>query len=130
MGGAQRRRAPGSAAALWGCAMQPNESVAHPPAVDAGAGDDGFISDAEADAKVVYLAELSNLRYGRERKDAAEALGLTVAWLDKMVRSKKSEIFAQVTGGTEVNGGGQGRPINLPEPEPWLEAVNGAALLS
>jgi hypothetical protein len=88
------------------------------------------LSDAEADAKVIELAGLTNIAYGRERKKAAEAMALPVAWLDKIVRSKKAEIIAQANGGVEAEIGGQGRPINLPKPELWPDKVDGAALLS
>jgi hypothetical protein len=88
------------------------------------------VNDAEADAKVVYLAGLPDLAYGRERRKAAEAMGLSVAWLDKIVRSKKAEIIAQAAGSAEPESGGQGRAINLPEPEPWPDVVDGAVLLS
>jgi putative DNA primase/helicase len=87
-------------------------------------------SEVEADAKVVELAGLTDLAYGRERSKAAKAMDLPVAWLDKIVRSKKAAIVTQAAGGAEVEGGGQGRPINLPEPEPWPDMVDGAALLS
>jgi hypothetical protein len=46
------------------------------------------------------------------------------------VRSKKPEIAAQAAGNAEADNGGQGRPINLPEPELWPDMVDGAALLS
>jgi hypothetical protein len=87
-------------------------------------------SEAEADAKIVELAGLTDLAYGRERNKAAKAMGLSVAWLDRTVRLKKAAIIAQAAGDAEAEGGGQGRPIDLPEPAPWLEMVNGAALLS
>jgi len=88
------------------------------------------LSDAEVDAKVIDLAGLSEIAYGRERSKAAKAMGLSVGWLDKFVRSKKAAIVAQAAGGAEVEAGGQGRPMDLPEPAPWPDMVDGTALLS
>jgi len=102
--------------------MQPNgaaESAETPP-----------ISDAETDAEILRLAGLSDLAYGRDRKPASDKLGLSVAWLDKVVNRKKAEIAAEITGGAGGDTGGQGRPLKLPEPKPWPHPVNGAELLS
>src|SRR3982074_2349169 len=101
--------------------MQPNGSAAHnaePPP----------IGKAESEAEILRLAGLSDLTYVRERKPAGEKLGLPLTWLDKFVSKKKAEITAEITG--EGDSGGQGRPINLPEPKPWPHPVNGAELLS
>jgi putative DNA primase/helicase len=103
--------------------MQPNGSAA-PDA------ETSPISDADADAEILRLAGLPVLSYGRERKVAGEKLGLSLAWLDKVVNAKKAEIIAGVSGNGEADSGGQGRPINLPEPKPWPHPVNGAELLS
>jgi hypothetical protein len=107
--------------------MPPNGSAAQGATTDH---EQQPISDAEADAKVVYLAGLPDITYGRERRNAAQALGLSTTWLDKIVRSKKAEIIAQAAGSAEPESGGQGRRINLPEPEPWPDVVDGAVLLS
>jgi hypothetical protein len=68
------------------------------------------------------LAQLPPLQYERERKVAAEALGLRASMLDRLVQAERNRI-----------GGGdrrlQGRVIELPEPEPSIDAVNGATLL-
>src|SRR5258707_5806064 len=103
--------------------MLPNGSAAHSPETP-------LISDVDADAEFLRLAGLSVLSYGRERKDASEKLRLPVAWLDKVVNAKKAEIIAEAGGGGEADSGGQGRPINLPEPKPWPHPVDGADLLS
>jgi hypothetical protein len=111
--------------------MQPNGSPAHgaeTSAADNAAGQP--ISDAEVEAKVVYLAGLSDIAYARQSKEAAAAMGLSISRVDKLVRSKKTEIVAQAAGNGEVENGGQGRPINLPEPKPWPHPVNGAELLT
>ena len=103
--------------------MQPNGSAAH-------SADTPNISDAESDAEVLRLAGLPVLAYGRERKPASEKLGLSLAWLDKVVNKKKAELTAEIAGSGEGDSGGQGRPINLPDPKPWPHPVDGGALLS
>ena len=103
--------------------MQPNGSAAH-------SADTPNISDAESDAEVLRLAGLPVLAYGQERKPASEKLGLSLAWLDKVVNKKKAELTAEIAGNGEGDSGGQGRPINLPDPKPWPHPVDGGALLS
>jgi putative DNA primase/helicase len=66
------------------------------------------------------LARLPPIEYGRQRKQAAERLGCPVAILDKAVTAERA------SGGAVAR---QGRPIELHEPEPWPEPVEGAALL-
>jgi hypothetical protein len=77
----------------------------------------------DADAEILRLAKTPALNYARERTGAAKNLKVTVNWLDKLVRMKQSELAKE---GSE---GGQGRPINLPEPERWPQRMDGAALL-
>jgi len=111
--------------------MQPNGSApqgAEPDADETSASPESPISEADADAEILRLAGLSVLSYGRQRPEAAKKLGVPVSWVDKLVRSKQAEISAQAAGESDI--GGQGRAINLPEPEPWPRAVDGAALLS
>src|SRR6202047_360009 len=103
--------------------MQPNGSAA-PDA------ETSPISDVAADAEILRLAGLPVLSYGRERTAAGEKWGLSLAWVDKVVSAKKAEIVASAGGNGEADSGGQGRPINLPEPKPWPHPVNGAGLLS
>ena len=91
--------------------MQPNGSAAHD-------GETAPMSDAESEAEILRLAGLPDLAYGRERKPAGEKLGLSLAWLDKVVNKKKAEIAAEIAGGGESDSGGQGHPIKLPEPKP------------
>jgi hypothetical protein len=87
------------------------------------------LSDAESNAEIVRLADLSTLDYGRQRTASAQKLGLPVTWLDKLVKEKKAAIVAEAEqGGPET--AGQGRAINLPDPEPWPHPVSGAELLS
>ena len=59
-----------------------------------------------------------SIEYGRQRKDAAASLGITVSLLDKLVAAER-----------EPDDIKQGRALSLPEPEPWPEPVNGAELL-
>ena len=95
--------------------MRSNGSASQEPGApdaDASHGDPP-LSDAEVDAKVSDLAGLSDIAYGRERSKAAKAMDLPVAWLDKIVRSKKAEIIAQATGSAEPESGGQGRRIEI-----------------
>jgi putative DNA primase/helicase len=71
------------------------------------------------DAEIARLARLRIIDYERERAVAAKALGIgRVAVLDNLVKERR---------GTEANAG-QGRPLVLPDPEPWPTEVNGAAL--
>ena len=66
-----------------------------------------------ADAELERLAKLSPLKYERERKAAAEALGLRASLLDRLVVAKRTEL------GLDGDDGKQGQAIEFPEPEPW-----------
>jgi uncharacterized protein DUF3631/primase-like protein/DNA primase RepB-like protein len=74
----------------------------------------------DEDAEIARLARLSKVEYERERKTAAEKLGLRASILDRLVRD------ARPVDDTKE----QGRPLTLPEPEAWAEAVDGAELLN
>ena len=69
------------------------------------------------DAEIDRLARLSTVQYERERKNAAEQLGIRAAILDRLVQAKRPD----------DDEGKQGRAISFPEPEPWHEPVDGAA---
>jgi hypothetical protein len=69
------------------------------------------------DAEIKRLADLNPIQYERERKDAAERLGLRAAILDKLVEAERP-----------TDEGKQGHAVSFPEPELWPEPVNGAAL--
>lgn len=73
----------------------------------------------DLDATVERLKALSPVAYDRERKTAAEGLGIRVSTLDKLV----------LRGSRPEDDTTQGRPVNLPDPEPWPDPVNGADLL-
>jgi putative DNA primase/helicase len=76
---------------------------------------------AEADAEIRRLAALPLIEYDRQRKSAAESLGISrVATLDKLVEAQRAD---------NKNTKGQGRPLELPEIEPWLDPVSGIELL-
>jgi hypothetical protein len=69
--------------------------------------------------EIARLAKLTLLQYERERESSAERLGFRVSILDRLVAAER--------GGDAFPG--QGRRLDLPEPEPWPDAVEGAALL-
>ena len=75
--------------------------------------------DADA-AEIARLAALSALAYERERETAAEKLGCRTSILDRLVRKERGEEEPK----------GQGRALQLAEPDPWPEAVDGTALLA
>lgn len=69
------------------------------------------------------LSNLSPAEYDRVRKVEAERAGIRVQTLDDEVLVRRTA--------TSSNGNGlQGKDLNLPDPEPWPETVNGANLLS
>src|SRR6516225_969887 len=72
----------------------------------------------DEEAEIERLAQLKRTQYERERKAAAERLGLRAAILDKLVQAKRPDDENE-----------QGRAISLPEPELWPECVDGTALL-
>jgi putative DNA primase/helicase len=87
---------------------------------EAATGDSAELSEKEAEAEIARLAKLNPLQYAREQKKATKKLGLSAGMLDKLVKAERDK-----GGGTA----GQGRPLELLEHEPWLEPVDGAALL-
>ena len=64
------------------------------------------------------------LQYERERKKAAERLGVRAPILDRLVAAERSKL-----GLDEDDGKLQGRAIVFAEPEAWPDEVDGAALL-
>ncbi len=66
---------------------------------------------------IQHLASLSTLDYERERKDAANKLGIRTAVLDKMVRDVKEQ--------EELHTG-----LVFDDVEPWDASVNGGTLLT
>jgi hypothetical protein len=78
-------------------------------------------SEPTDQAEITRLSRLPPLSYDRERDAAAARLGCRVATLDEQVKvARRQSAITQ----------GQGRPIGLPETEPWHVTVDGAALLT
>jgi len=71
-------------------------------------------------AEVVRLAALPTIEYEKERKAAARKLGVRAGALDREVWETRAR-----AGGD----GSQGTALNCSNPEPWPEAVDGAAVL-
>jgi putative DNA primase/helicase len=88
-----------------------------------GCNDDATPKAPHDDAELERLARLSQLDYGRARKEAAKGLGIPVSILDGVVKTKRSEL------GLDEDDGLQGRAVEYEEPEPWPEPVGGAPLL-
>jgi putative DNA primase/helicase len=77
---------------------------------------------AEDAIEIARLAALSKLAYERERKEAAEKLGISrLSILDRLVEEAR--------GGKGNSRTGPGRPLSFDEPEPWPQPVAGATLL-
>jgi putative DNA primase/helicase len=72
-------------------------------------------------AEIIRLSGLSSLHYDWERKEAAKRMGVRTAILDALVASERK--------GASGAGGVQGHAVVLPEPEPWQNPIDGAALL-
>jgi hypothetical protein len=72
------------------------------------AGDEGGATDASLHREITRLSKLSIVEYEGDRIIAAEKLGVRAAILDKLVKDARP---------AET---GQGRPLELPEPEPGL----------
>jgi hypothetical protein len=81
----------------------------------------GDLDTVNDDAEIEGLANLSTLQYEREREPAAARLSLRTKILDSLVAAKRKE--------RNQDDGKQGRSLNLPEPEPWPERVEGHDLL-
>ena len=71
-------------------------------------------------AEIARLAKLSPIQCDRELPAAAERLGCRVPTLRAAVAAARGN-------GAAIPG--QGRPLDLPEPEPWPQPVDGTALL-
>jgi putative DNA primase/helicase len=76
------------------------------------------------DAELEKLARLAPLDYERARKDAGKRLGISrLSLLDALVKAKRAEL------GLDERDGKAGHAIEFPMPDPWLQPVDGAALL-
>ncbi len=72
---------------------------------------------------IAHLAGLSDLAYYRTQKASAEALGISVGNLDKLVKAERKRQAAE--GGSESGGAS----VLFDEVAPWPEPVSGAVLL-
>jgi putative DNA primase/helicase len=77
------------------------------------------------DIEIGRLARLSLIEYERDRKAAAERMGVRTTILDRLVEGGRARLG--LSGG--ATDGKQGHAVSFPEPEPWPEAVSGAELL-
>ncbi|MBV8657757.1 MAG: DUF3631 domain-containing protein [Burkholderiales bacterium] len=95
------------------------------PAIDAPASAAAeFVPPAsDADAYIRYLARLSLLEYGQQRKAAGEALGVPLSILDKLRAAAVKDLEA------EAEASGAGVSVLFDDVEPWPTPVDGAALL-
>jgi hypothetical protein len=76
---------------------------------------------AEDAVEIARLAALPVLTYERERRAAAEALGISrVSILDRLVGAAR---------GDNSNSSPRGRPLVFDEPEPWPTRLEGASML-
>ena len=76
-------------------------------------------SPPDFDAEIARLARLSLLKYEHQRTASAKLLGMRASTLDRVVAIERGD----------TNTKGQGRPLDLLDPEPWPKPVNGTALL-
>jgi hypothetical protein len=83
------------------------------------------IDEAAEAAEIERLAKLSPLQYERERVEAAKRLGVRAGILDRLVAAERERLGLAGAGRDK-----QGRPIELSEPVPWPEKVEGPALLA
>lgn len=74
----------------------------------------------DVNAELSRLAILTVCEYERERRNAAERLNMRASILDRLVEVEREK---------SKGDGRQGRPLNLPQPKPWPEAVKGTDLL-
>jgi putative DNA primase/helicase len=72
----------------------------------------------DSQKEIERLAGLSALKYAEQRTIAAKSLGIGVSGLDEAVREERRST------------GGQGKPLELPEPKQWETIVTGQELLS
>jgi putative DNA primase/helicase len=73
----------------------------------------------DSEKEIQRLAGLNRLKYEEQRKPTAKSLGISVTGLDAAVKETRRA----------ASGGGQGKPLELPEPVPWETSVSGSDLL-
>jgi hypothetical protein len=79
--------------------------------------------NAYQEAELDRLAKLRPFEYGKARKNAAKALAVPVAFLDLEIATRRGDQA------DDQAAPGQGRPIQLPEIEPWDDPVDGVQLV-
>jgi putative DNA primase/helicase len=77
-----------------------------------------FSGTTADNAEIERLSRLPPLEYERQRKDAAKKLGCRESVLDKLIEARAS---------TEAPG--QGTALDLRDPDPWPEPVDGSELI-
>ena len=81
--------------------------------------DDLATEKVDDEAVFATIAKLTMAQYERRREEFADLLGgIRVAELDKEVKRRRKEI----------TDGGSGKAVELYEPEPWPDPVDGATL--
>ncbi len=100
---------------MTGIAITPEEVAAERERLGLEAADQG-----PDDALIIRLAELDDLAYYRSRKTAAEALSISSADLDKLVRKVRTRTAPESAGGSVML---------FEDMEPWPMPVDGAVLL-
>src|SRR5262249_9028465 len=82
-------------------------------------------SDTTDAAEISRLAKLPLFDYDRERKAAAERLGVRAPTLDLVVRNEQARL------GLNADGDGlQGSAVTFEDIDPWPEPVDGVELLN
>jgi putative DNA primase/helicase len=72
-------------------------------------------------AEIARLARLAPIDYERQRMEAAKRLGIRAGLLDTLVKAERPP---------DETTRGQGRAVQIPDPEPWPAPVQGAELLT
>jgi hypothetical protein len=80
---------------------------------------DAVAVNLDVEQEIQRLALLPLVQYERQRKSAAERLGMRAGALDAAVKAARP-----------AENRGQGRPVELPAIEPWPSEVDGAELLN
>ena len=79
------------------------------------------LDDAVSDvAAIDRLAALDPIEYDRVRQTEADRLGIRVGTLDRVVNAKRPKVASDA---------GSGTPLDIQDPEPWEQPVDGALLL-
>src|SRR5262249_47227751 len=77
------------------------------------------------DIEIARLARLSTIEYERDRKTAADGMGIRTTILDRLVEDERARLG--LSGGATDRK--QGHAVSFADPKPWPHRVDGAALL-